>query len=104
MTQRPRNDFPTLNSEIVRDYLSAHDRATHARAGRRLFDHYAPGIEAPVHERLRRRYGALAGEVVQEAWLRCLSELRARKRELMQGRPNRPSVSVLMASHTLRAV
>lgn len=104
MTQRPRSDFPTLNSQILHDYLSPEDTATHLRAGRRLFDHYAPGIEATVHERLRRRYGALANEVVQEAWLRCVTELRARKAELMQSPPKRPCVSVLMASHTLRAV
>jgi hypothetical protein len=102
--KRKGGQFPTLNSKILRDYLAPEDPASGRKASSDMFEHYGPTIETTVSERLRRRFGELAGEVVQEAWMRCLSELQARKNDFMKGRPERPSVGLLMASHTMRAV
>jgi hypothetical protein len=97
MDLRARRQFPTLDTRMLRDYLNG-DRHASASAGRALFRQFGPSIRAVVSEQLGRRYGALACDVIQEAWVRCLGELQARRVELLQDRPKRPSVGELMAA------
>lgn len=103
MDIRSRSPFPSLPTETLREYFGS-DPLRRRAAAHELFEQFGAAIEERVVHSLRRRHGALAADAIQEAWMRCLTQLHRDKTVYMRSRPERPSVGLLMVTHTMRAV
>jgi DNA-directed RNA polymerase specialized sigma24 family protein len=103
MGDTPQSQFPTMSTQLIRDFFGPAPEVR-ARAMLVMRHRYEQQIQGLVRSKVRGRHVQITGDVVQEAWLRCLDALDEHRPELLKPRPERPDTSQLLVTHAKRAI